>query len=104
MTVGSLVQVIVQSKTSKVIKCELLNKTEADEDTPLVRPAVKTDMAQVTPHTLKPGFLVNAKMQKIFENGLEVSFLGGMTGTVFADHMGKSKYKVGEKVQAMVIS
>jgi ribosomal protein S1 len=68
---------------------------------------VKTDMAQVTPHTLKPGFAVSGKVQKLYENGLEISFLSGMTGTVFADHLSKSnatKYKLGEKVQALVIS
>ena len=68
---------------------------------------VKTDLAQVTPHTLKPGFLVSAKIQKLFTNGVEVSFLGGMTGTIFADHLAKSnvtKYKIGEKLQAIVIS
>jgi len=62
---------------------------------------VKTDLAQVTPHTLKPGFLVSAKVQKLYENGLELTFLGGMTGTVFADHLSKAastKYKLGEKV------
>jgi len=61
----------------------------------------------VTPHTLKPGFAVSAKVQKLYENGLEVTFLGGMTGTIFADHLSKSnasKYKLGEKVQAVVIS
>jgi ribosomal protein S1 len=61
----------------------------------------------VTPHTLKPGFSVNAKVQKLYANGIEVSFLGGMTGTIFADHIAKAnpgKYKIGEKVQALVIS
>ena len=63
-------------------------------------------MAQVTPHTLKPGYLVSAKVQKLFSNGVEVSFLGGITGTIFADHLAKSvtKYKMGEKLAALVIS
>ena len=64
-------------------------------------------MAEVTPHTLKPGFIVSAKVQKLYSNGIEVSFLGGMTGTIFADHLAKSqatKYKPGEKLQAIVIS
>jgi len=43
----------------------------------------------VNEHTLRPGFLVNAKVAKLFENGLELSFLGGMTGTVFVDHIGR---------------
>ena len=44
-------------------------------------------------------------MAKLFENGLEISFLGGMTGTVFADHTERdsiSNFKVGEKVKARV--
>jgi len=42
---------------------------------------------------------------KIFENGIEMSFLGGMKGTVFVDHIGKDKvtsFKVGEKLRARV--
>lgn len=61
----------------------------------------------MTIHTVKPGYLVNAKVSKLFENGIELSFLGGMNGTVFADHMDKgsiASYKVGEKVKARVIS
>ena len=58
-------------------------------------------------HTLKPGYLVSAKIVKLFENGLELSFLGGMKGTVFVDHLNKdsiAKYKTGEKIQARVVS
>jgi ribosomal protein S1 len=60
----------------------------------------------VTEHTLKPGYLVSAKVSKILENGLELSFLGGLTGTIFADHLSKplNKFKVGEKIQPRVIS
>ena len=56
---------------------------------------------------MKPGYLVNAKVSKLYENGVELTFLGGMNGTVFADHLDKasiSNYKVGEKVKARVIS
>lgn len=55
----------------------------------------------VNEHTLKAGFLVNAKVAKIYENGVEISFLGGMTGTVFIDHLGRenpTKFKIGEKI------
>ena len=55
----------------------------------------------MTPHTLKPGFIVSAKVQKLYSNGVEVSFLGGMVGTIFEDHLAKSnatKYKMGEKL------
>ena len=111
----TLVQVLVASKTSKVIRCSLLSTVHAqanaeDSDDASKHQGlqmVKTDMAQVTPHTLKPGFAVSAKVHKLYENGIEVTFLGGMQGTIFADHLGKSnasKYKLGEKVQAVVIS
>lgn len=62
---------------------------------------VKTSLNDVTMHTLKPGYLVSAKIAKLFENGLELSFLGGMRGTVFVDHLNKdsiTKYKTGEKL------
>ena len=110
--VGDLVHVRVFSKTSKVIKCALLKSLTGEqeaselENTSLIE-AVKTDLATVTPHSLKPGFMVSAKVSKLYANGIEVTFLGGMTGTIFADHMGKAlvtKYKMGEKLQAMVIS
>ena len=68
---------------------------------------VKTDLAEVTPHSLKPGFKISAKVSKLYANGIEVTFLGGMSGTIFSDHMSKSmvtKYKMGEKLQAVVIS
>ena len=68
---------------------------------------VQTSLSDVTKHTLKPGYLVSAKVAKVFENGLEVTFLGGLRGTIFADHLPKgnpNKYKTGEKLQARVIS
>ena len=68
---------------------------------------VQTSLCDVTKHTLKPGYLVSAKVAKLYENGIEVTFLGGMRGTVFNDHLPKgnpTKYKTGEKLQARVIS
>lgn len=106
--VGSLVQVIVQGKTSKVIRCQFVSQLQQTNDENASKlQQVKTDLATVTPHTLKPGFTVSAKVTKLFTNGIEVSYLGGMTGTIFADHIVKSnpaKYKTGEKVTAVVIS
>lgn len=61
---------------------------------------------ELTIHNIKPGFLVNAKVTKILENGIELNFLGGFTGTVFIDHLDKenpNKYKNGEKLQARII-
>ena len=66
-----------------------------------------TDETEFSIHTLKPGFLVSAKVSKLYENGLELRFLKGMTGTVFADHLDRpsiSAYKVADKVKARVIS
>ena len=86
--------VLVKSQTSKVIRCEISNSENAYQ-------VVKTSLADVTMHTLKPGYLVSAKIVKLFENGLELSFLGGMHGTVFVDHLNKdsiAKYKTGEKI------
>ena len=100
LSAGSLVHVLVKSQTSKVIRCELANSDNCNQ-------VVQTSLADVTLHTLKPGYLVSAKIVKLFENGLELSFLGGMRGTVFADHLNKdsiAKYKTGEKLQARVIS
>lgn len=97
---GDLVHVIVQRKTSKVIRCAFLELDSTKADNSELLQQVKTDLATVTPHTLKPGFIVSAKIQKLFTNGVEVSFLGGMTGTIFEDHLAKSnasKYKMGEK-------
>ena len=37
----------------------------------------------------------------MYENGVSVSFLGGMQGTIFVDHLNKeapTKYKVGERL------
>jgi ribosomal protein S1 len=65
-----------------------------------------TAKGEVTLHNIKPGFLVSAKISKILENGLEVSFLGGFTGTIFVDHLDRedvTKYKIGEKLSARII-
>lgn len=62
---------------------------------------------EITIHNLKPGFMVNTKVSKVLENGIELGFLGGFKGTVFIDHLDKndpSKYKVGEKISARIIA
>lgn len=62
---------------------------------------------EITIHNLKPGFLVNGKITKLVENGIELSFLGGFTGTIFIDHLDKvepTKYKVGEKIISRIIA
>ena len=64
--------------------------------------------SKTTPVHVRPGFLVSGKVSKSYENGVEISFLGGITGTCFADHldeeMSLDKYKIGTKVVARIIS
>ena len=100
MQLGQLVlaQVKTVISSSKVIKCELLTKDNASK--------AYVSAKELTIHNLKPGFLVNAKVARVVENGLEVSFMGGFSGTIFVDHLDKddlTKYKVGEKVTARII-
>ena len=83
--------------SSKIIKCELSGK---DEQSPI-------SVKELTIHNMKPGFLVNAKVARVLENGIELNFLGGFSGTVFIDHLVKgdpSKYKPGEKLTARIVS
>jgi ribosomal protein S1 len=61
---------------------------------------------EITLHNLKPGYLVNGKISRLLENGIEVGFLTGFKGTIFTDHLDKcdpSKYKVGEKLSVRII-
>jgi ribosomal protein S1 len=92
-----MIKVVVLSATGNLVKCS----TDLDQ---VVQSTAET---VVNEHTMRPGYLVNAKIAKIFENGLKLTFLSGNQGTVFVDHIGKeslAKYKVGEKVQARCIS
>ena len=91
LSVGDLVQVTAKSASSKLVKCECVMTTCV----------TSTDSVVVNEHTLRPGFLVNAKVAKIYENGLDVTYLGGMLGSVFVDHIGRelaTRFKVGEKI------
>jgi hypothetical protein len=58
--------------SSKIIKCELANKENANKSF--------VNFKELTIHNLKPGFLVNAKITKLLENGIELNFLGGFNG------------------------
>ena len=66
------------------------------------------DEATTTPQHVRPGFLVSGKVSKSYENGVEITFLGGITGTCFADHFDEemvlANYKIGTKVTTRVIS
>jgi hypothetical protein len=98
LLIGNYVQVVVKSviASSKIIKCELITK----EANPL-------NNKELTIHNIKAGFLVQAKVQRILENGIELSFLGGFSGSVFVDHLDKgepNKYKLGDKLGARIIT
>ncbi len=98
LAAGEIVQVVVKNVVpgSKIIKCELSNK----EASPL-------NNKELTIHNIKPGFLVSGKVQRTLQNGIELGFLGGFSGTVFIDHLDRpepTKYKVGEKLNARIVS
>ena len=99
--VGALMQVFVESKTSKVLKCVPVDATSAQS-------SVQTSLSAVSLHTLKPGFLVKGKVSKLFDNGFMMTFLGGLQGTVFIDHVNRQSslkgLKVASKVTARVIT
>ena len=81
-----------------MVKCERLQGEE--------EPLQRSKDVELTLAQLKPGFLVSAKVSKVFENGLELSFVGGLLGSVFADHVDTdvTSYKVGVKCTARIIS
>ena len=110
LRVGQMVNVVVKSvmNAAKVIKCELFDKEVAVEDAPTMRTSTETGQPLTLAH-IKPGFLVSARVQRVYENGLEMTFAGGLVGNVFADHIentahAPSHYKVGAKVPARIIS
>ena len=110
LKVGQMVNVVVKSvmNAAKIVKCDLLGKDEENDDGLTLRSSNETGQPLTLAH-IKPGFLVTARVQKVYENGLEMSFAGGLTGTVFADHIeseahSPSHYKVGHKALARIIS
>lgn len=82
--------------SSKIIKCELVTKS-----------ANPLNNKELTIHNIKAGFLVQSKVQRILENGIELGFLGGFSGSVFVDHLDRgepNKYKLGDKLSARIIT
>jgi ribosomal protein S1 len=87
------------NESAKIVKCEYLEKATSQMCVPAT--------ADYTFHTIKPAFLLHCKVSATYENGIQVSFLGGINGNIFADHLdrdGVSKYKVGEKLVARIIA
>lgn len=108
VSIGQHTLVIVKSvvASSKVIKCDLLSKANNQEcvQQPKQESNLEDEFKLTVTH-LKPGFLVSCKVSKVMENGLEINFLGGLTGTVFQDHIDPSlkDLKVGSKFNARII-
>jgi hypothetical protein len=64
---GELIQVLTSSSANKnIVKCEMASTA----GTAVCRPVNKATDAKVTINTVKPGFLVDAKVAKVFENGV----------------------------------
>lgn len=94
---GQRVLVVVRESmaSSKIIKCDLAEGHQKN-----------LNNKEVTIHNIKPGTLVNGKVSSIMQNGIEISFLTGFKGTIFADHLDKSdpsKYKLNDKVSCRII-
>ncbi|CAI2362226.1 unnamed protein product [Moneuplotes crassus] len=100
---GELITVIMKgsiSKSQKIIKCAHISAIENIEDWAI-------DIhSEINFECVKPGFLVECKIQSIVENGLNVSFGKGVNGVIFIDHLAQdlSKYKKKGKILARVIS
>jgi transcriptional accessory protein Tex/SPT6 len=102
---GDLVFVKVTSvnAASKIVKCSILSQQgmalQVEEQDAI---AYSKELAF---NSIKPGFLVNCKVLRILDNGIKVSFLSGIEGTIFIDHLTQAAkaYKIGDKVQARVI-
>lgn len=94
-------QAVVKSviSGSKIIKVDLATKADSNK--------FPLNSKELSIHNIKPGSLVSAKVQRILDNGIELYFLSGYTGTVFIDHLDKgepTKYKAGEKLNARIVS
>jgi ribosomal protein S1 len=107
--VGKRVYIVVKTiiASSKIIKCELLNK---DNKLDCVQQAAVEsnldDNFKLTAAQMKPGYLVHSKVSNVLVNGVELTYLGGLTGTVFEDHLDPNvkDLKVGSKLDARIVS
>lgn len=98
--IGQTLAIVVKQvmTSSKIIKVELASSLKAE--------AKSLASKDLTIHNIKPGFLVAAKVSRIMDNGIELNFLGGFSGTVFVDHLENepNKYKLGDKLSARVVT
>lgn len=103
LKVNQLIMVKVDKVAAgtKMLKCQ---RVQEGTDHEAIK---KSKELELTLAHIKPGMLVHSKVHKVYDNGVEVSFAGGLLGTIFADHCEgnqASSYKVGAKVDARVIS
>ena len=92
LKIGSIVTIIVKSIViaSKVLKFEIYDPSQHASDCiqqPLSTSNLEDDPHKLTAAHLKPGFLVSCKVSQLYFNGVELTFLGGLTGTCFIDHI-----------------
>jgi len=98
---------------SKVIKCDLVCKENLSEcvwqtggDKEEAKATIEATSSVISVSYLKPGFLVRSKVTKLYENGVEITFLGGLTATCFVDHLPNDidTYKIGQRLNARLIT
>lgn len=65
--------------SSKIIKCELIDEANSKLTVP--------NKIELTINYIKPGYMVQTKVTSLVDNGINVSFLSGFSGTIFADHL-----------------
>jgi ribosomal protein S1 len=109
LKIGIVITVIVKTviAASKVLKCEIYDSGQHASDCvqqPVATSNLEDDHQKLTTAHMKPGFLVSGKVSELFSNGVEVTYLGGLTGTCFIDHMPAHRPKIGDKTTARVIS
>lgn len=100
---GEAVTIILKgsmSKSQKIIKCIHHSAIENIEDW------VINANSEINFECVKPGFLVEGRIESIVDNGLNISFGRGVNGVIFIDHLSRdlSKYKKKKKILARVIS
>lgn len=100
---GEEVSVILKgtiNKSQKIIKC--VHQSAIDD---LEEWAIDYN-TELNYECAKPGFLVKAKIEKIVDNGVRVTFGQGVSGVIFVDHLQNdiSKYKKKKYITARVIS
>ena len=98
-----LVGIVSVNASAKIVKCCFVSQDSSEEFESSAQALSYTKEVGIS--SVKPGFLVTCKVQKALDNGIKVTFLSGIEGTIFIDHLTSSPktYKMGDKVIARVI-